>query len=57
MKFDQIRLLTAELDALERLKRIPIDYNEKNGVATFSRLFLVGSISYLQITMTYKELG
>ena len=26
---------------------------EKNGVATFCRLFLIGSISYLQVTMTY----
>ena len=28
-------------------------YNLKNGVATFSRLFLMGSFSYLQVMMTY----
>ena len=28
-------------------------YNLKNGDATFSRLFLMGSFSYLQVMMTY----
>ena len=28
-------------------------YNLKNGVATFSRLFLMGSFSYLQVMITY----
>ena len=28
-------------------------YNLKNGVATFSRSFLMGSFSYLQVMMTY----
>ena len=28
-------------------------YNLKNDVATFSRLFLMGSFSYLQVMMTY----
>ena len=28
-------------------------YNLENGVATFSRLFLIGSFSYLQVMMTY----
>ena len=28
-------------------------YNLKNGFATFSRLFLMGSFSYLQVMMTY----
>ena len=28
-------------------------YNLKNGVATFSRFFLMGSFSYLQVMMTY----
>ena len=28
-------------------------YNLKNGVATFSRLFFLGSLSYLQVMMTY----
>ena len=27
-------------------------YNGKNGVITFSRMFLIGSFSYLQVTMT-----
>ena len=27
-------------------------YNLKNGFVTFSRLFLMGSLSYLQVTMT-----
>ena len=28
-------------------------YNLKNGVSPFSRLFLMGSFSYLQVMMTY----
>ena len=28
-------------------------YNLENSVATFSRLFLMGSFSYLQVMMTY----
>ena len=28
-------------------------YNLKNGVATFSQLFLMGSFSYLQVMITY----
>ena len=28
-------------------------YNLKNSVATFSRLFMMGSFSYLQVLMTY----
>ena len=39
-KFDQIRLLTAELVALERLKKSP---------------FLIKSFSYLKVTMTYMR--
>ena len=54
-KFSQIGQPTAELAGLERLKKLPIAYNMKNGVATFSRLFLIGSISYLQVTMTYMR--
>ena len=54
-KFSQIRPPTAELAALERLKKSPYTYNGKNDVATFSRLFLIGSISYLQVTMTYMR--
>ena len=30
-------------------------YNLKNGVATFSRLFLMGSVSYLQVMMIYAR--
>ena len=52
-KFGQIRQLTAELATLERLKKIPQTYNGENGVATLSRLFMIGSISYLQEKMTY----
>ena len=51
--FCQIRQLTAELAALERLKKSPLTYNGKNSVATFSRLFLIGSISYLQVMIKY----
>ena len=32
-------------------------YNWENGVVTLSRLFLIGSSSYLQITVTYLKLG
>ena len=53
LKFGQIRLLTAELAALEHLKKSPEIYNGKNGVATFSQLFLIKSFSYLQVKMTY----
>ena len=42
-------LLTAELAALECLKNPHRLVMGKNGVATFSRLFLIGSISYLQV--------
>ena len=40
----EIRQLSAELHALEHLK---------NGVATYSQLFLIKYFSYLQIMMTY----
>ena len=29
------------------------EYSGKNGVITFSRTFLIGIISYLQVTMIY----
>ena len=54
-KFSQIRPPTADLAALERLKKSPLTYNGKNGVATFSWLFLIGSITYLQVAMTYMR--
>ena len=52
-KFGQIRPRTAELAALERLKKSPQTYNGKNCVATFSQLFLTSSFSYLQVIMPY----
>ena len=55
LKFSQIGQPTAELAALERLKKSPLTHNGKNGVATFSQLFLIRSISYLQVTMTYMR--
>ena len=54
-KFSQIGTPTAELATLERLKKSPLTYNGKNGVVTFSRLFLIRSISYLQVTITYMR--
>ena len=51
-KFGRIRPRTTELAALERMKKVPLTYNGKNGVITFSQLFLIGSFSYLQITRT-----
>ena len=53
LKFDQIQLLTAELDALERPKKSPSTYNGGNGVASCSQLFLIKSFSYLRVMMTY----
>ena len=50
--FCQIGPPTAELAALERLKKSQKTYRWKNGVATFSRMFLIGYISYLQVTIT-----
>ena len=52
-KFGQVRPPTAELAALERLKKSPYTYNWKNGVAPFSQLFLIRSLSYFQVIMTY----
>ena len=49
----QIEPPTTELAALERLKKFPYTYNGKNEVITFSRLFLIGSFSYLQVMRTY----
>ena len=45
---DQIRtLVSMATDSSHR------GYNGEKGVITFSRLFLIGSFLYLQITMTY----
>ena len=53
--FCQIRLLTAELDALEHLKKPhrPIHVMGKLVLPHFSQLFLFKSFSYLQVTITY----
>ena len=51
-KFGQIILRTADLAALERMKKIPYSYNGENDVITFSPLFLIGSFSYLQVMRT-----
>ena len=52
LKVGHIRLLTAELAALERLKN-PHRLLMGKIVATFSRLFLNKSFSYLQVMMIY----
>ena len=44
-----------ELAALERLEKPPKTDNGKNSVATFSRLFMIESFSYLHVTMTYNK--
>ena len=53
--FSLIGPQTGELAALERLKKSPLAYNGKNYVSTFSRLFLIGSFSYLQVMITYMR--
>ena len=50
LNFSQIRPRTAELAALERLKKFPLTYNGEHLVSTFS--FLIGSSSFLQVTRT-----
>ena len=40
-KFGEIRPWTADLAALERLKKIPYTYNGENDVITFSPLFFI----------------
>ena len=51
--FGQIWPPTTELAALEHRKKIPWTCNGKKEVITFSRLFLIGSFSYLQVMRTY----
>ena len=51
-KFSQIGPRTAELAALERMKKIPKTYNGENDVITCPPLFLIGSFSYLQVMRT-----
>ena len=50
--FGQIRPKTAELAALERLKKFPYTYNGENLVSTLALSFLIGSSSFLQVTRT-----
>ena len=52
-KFGQILPLTTELAALELKKKIPYTYNGENVVATFSRMFLIGSFLFLQVMITH----
>ena len=56
---DLIRPRNAELAALDRLKNphrlIKYGAYVKNDVFTFSRLFLIGSFSYLQVMITYMR--
>ena len=42
-----------DISALEGLKYSHRLIMGENRVATFSQLFLIGSFSYLQVTMTY----
>ena len=56
LKFGQIQPSSAELAAIERLKKkSPHTYNGKNCVATFSQQlpFLIRHISYVQVVMTH----
>ena len=48
-KFGPIRLGTAELAALELLKKIPYTYNGENLVSTLAHSFLIGSSSFLPV--------
>ena len=50
--FSQIRPRTAELAALERLKKFPLTYNGENLVSTLAPSFLIGYSSFLQVTRT-----
>ena len=51
-KFGSVRPHTAELAALERLKKFPKTYNGKYLVSTLEPLFLIGSFSILKVTRT-----
>ena len=52
LKFGKIRPWTAELAALERLKKSPLTYNGKDVVNTPALSFLIRSSSFLQVTRT-----
>ena len=51
-KFGKIQPWTAELTALERLKKSPLTYNGKDVVNALAPSFLIGSSSFLQVTRT-----
>ena len=51
-KFGKIRPWTAELAALERLKKSPLTYNGKDVVNTPALSFLIRSSLFLQVTRT-----
>ena len=51
-KFCKIQPWTAELVALERLKKSPLTYNGKDVVNATAPSFLMGSSSFLQATRT-----
>ena len=51
LKFGRIHPRTAELAALERLKKTQT-YNREDLVSTLEPLFLIGSVSFLQVTRT-----
>ena len=55
--FSQIRPRTADLAALERLKKFPFTYNGENLVSTLAPSYLIGSSSFLQITRTTIKAG
>ena len=52
LSFGPIRPRTAELAALDRLKKSPYTYNGENGVNTLAPSFLIGSSSFLQVIRT-----
>ena len=53
--FSQIRPRTAELPALDRIKKFPYTYNGRKLVNTLVPSFLIGSSSFLQTTRTYMK--
>ena len=52
-KFGAARPPTVELAALKGQKKPHILLKGKNGIVIFSWMFVIGSSSYLQVTMTY----
>ena len=54
-KFGWIRPWTAELAALERLKKSPLTYNMNDVVNTPAFSFLIRFSSFLQVTLCYSS--